>query len=261
MVNITPATIPIIEAFERNEGCILCYLWKKDEFQSMELVEDNEVSMDEAFRRDVVASAAFCNRHMHLLYRTVFSGGIPDGLGYAMYAEDTIEMFHQTLLDLQTALHESHRKSWNLLAKERSPTTVIESSAPKLEKTLQGTRICEICRRLLLADARRTRTMLDMLGHADFAAKFSASGRLCFPHFVTAVQMLPTRRVNKNSVAALLMEMERRCLAELDGLLAEGREASAEMASLILAGVEGLYCFTKKSPNPLISPGPGRQPK
>src|SRR5436309_5873314 len=113
MVQVTPATIPLLEAFERDEDCVLCYLWLKDEFQSMEFVEDNEVSMDEAFRRDVVASSGFCNRHMHALHRTVFSGRIPDGLGYAMYAEETVQMFRERLQAIQRAFYESRKKSWN----------------------------------------------------------------------------------------------------------------------------------------------------
>jgi hypothetical protein len=224
----------------------------------MEFVEDNEVSMDEAFRRDVVASSGFCNRHMHELHRTVFSGGIPDGLGYAMYAEDTVEMFRERLQAIQTAFYESRKKSWNVLSKERTPKAVIESAAEKLEETIQGTRICEICRRLLLADARRTRTLLDMLGHQDFAERFASSGRLCFPHFVTSIQMLPTRRVNRHAVAALLMETELKCLKGVDNVLAEGGKASPEMAATVVAGVEGLYCVTKKGPNPLTAGGAGR---
>ncbi len=224
----------------------------------MQLVEDNEVSMDEAFRRDVVASSGFCNRHMHVLHKTVFSGVIPDGLGYAMYAEDTVEMFRERIQAMQTAFHESRKKSWNVLSKERTPRAVIESAAAKLEETIQGARICEICRRMLLADARRTRTLLDMLGHADFAGRFASSGRLCFPHFVTSIQMLPTRRVNRQAVAALLIEMELRCLKDVDGFLTEGGKASPEMAAMIIAGVEGLYCATKKTHSPLIDWNPGR---
>jgi hypothetical protein len=261
MVHLTPATIPLLEAFERDEGCVLCYLWQKDEFQSMEFVEDNEVSMDEAFRRDVVAASGFCNRHMHVLHRMVFSGGIPDGLGYAMYAEDTVEMFHESLQAMQTAFHESRKKSWNVLSKERTPRAVIDSATKKLEETIQGTRICEICRRMLLADARRTRTLLDMLGHADFAGKFASSGRLCFPHFVTSIQMLPTRRVNKQAVAALLIETELRSLKDVDRLLAQGGRASPEMAATIIAGVEGLYCLTKKTPNSMVGQGTGKTEK
>jgi Family of unknown function (DUF6062) len=250
MVNISPATIPILEAFERNEGCVLCSLWLKDEFQSMEFVEDNEISMDQAFRKDVADASGFCNRHMHVLYRTVFGGGIPDGLGYAMYAQDSVEKFHETIQAIYTAQSEAGKKSWNVLSKERTPQAVIESSAGKFEKMLQGSRICEICRRMLLADARRTRTLVDMLGHEDFAERFSKSGRLCFPHFVTSIQMVPTRRVKKKTVAALLVETEMRCLAEVDHLLGDGGKASPEMAAMMIAGVEGLYCVTKKSPNP-----------
>ncbi len=253
MVHVTPSTIPLLEAFERDEGCLLCYLWLKDEFQSMEFVEDNEVSMDEAFRRDVTAASGFCNRHMHVLHKVVFSGGIPDGLGYAMYADDTVEMFRESVQALQTALHGSRKKSWNVLSKDRTPGAVIEASAEKLDLTLQGTRICEICRRMLLADARRTRTLVDMLGHADFAGRFATSGRLCFPHFVTSIQMVPTRRVNKTAVAALLLETELRCLKDVSRLLAEGGNASPEMAAAIIAGVEGLYCVTKKTPNSVIA--------
>lgn len=253
MVHVTPATIPLLEAFERDEGCLLCYLWLKDEFQSMEFVEDNEVSMDEAFRRDVTAASGFCNRHMHVLHRMVFSGGIPDGLGYAMYADDAVELFRENIQALQTALHESRKKSWNVLSKDRTPAAVIDSSAERLDVTLQGTRICEICRRMLLADARRTRTLVDMLGHADFGQRFATSGRLCFPHFVTSVQMVPTRRVNKPAVAALLLEMELRCLKDVSCLLAEGGNASPGMAAAMIAGVEGLYCVTKKTPNSVIA--------
>ena len=258
MVHITPSTIPLLEAFERDEGCILCYLWLKDEFQSMEFVEDNEVSMDSAFRRDVIDSSAFCNTHMHVLYRSVFSGGIPDGLGYAMYAQDTIEMFHEGIQAVQTAFQESRKKSWNVLSKERTPEVVMGSAAEKLGQRLRGTRICEICRRMLLADGRRARVLVDMLGHEDFAAKFASSGRICLPHFVTAMQMLPSRRVNKQAVAALLVKTELRCLKDVDHLLAEGGKASPEMAAMMIAGVEGLYCITKKGPNPRTEPGPGQ---
>ena len=253
MVNISPATVPILESFERNEGCVLCSIWLKDEFQSMEFVEDNEVSMDQAFRRDVADSSGFCNRHMHVLYRAVFGGGIPDGLGYAMYAQDSIEKFHETIQSVYTSYQNVGKNSWNVLAKERTPQAVIESSAGKFEKTLQGSRICEICRRMLLADGRRTRTFVDMMGHEDFAESFSKSGRLCFPHFVTSIQMVPTRRVKKKVVAALLVETELRCLKEVDNLLADGGKASPEMAAMMIAGVEGLYSVTKKSSNPLTS--------
>jgi len=194
---------------------------------------------------------------MHVLHRTVFSGGIPDGLGYAMYAEDTVTMFRERLHAIQTAFYGSQKKSWNVLSKERTPKAVIESAAEKLEKMVQGTRICELCRRLLLADARRTRTHLDMLGHQYFAGRFASSGRLCFPHFVTSLQMLPTRRVNRRAVAALLMETELKCLRDVGRLLAEGGKASPEMAAMVVAGVEGLYCLTRKGPNPLTT-GAGR---
>jgi hypothetical protein len=170
-----------------------------------------------------------------------------------MYAEDTVAMLRERLQAMLTAFHESRKKSWNVLSKERTPKAVIESAAEKLEETIQGTRICEICRRLLLADARRTRTLLDMLGHHDFAGRFASSGRLCFPHFVTSIQMLPTRRVNKRAVAALLVETELKCLRGVDSLLAEGGNTSPEMASMIIAGAEGLYCVTKKGPNPLTT--------
>jgi len=253
MVKITPATIPIIDAFERNEGCIMCSVWLKDEFQSMELVEDNEVSMDQAFRRDVADASGFCNRHMHVLYRTVFGGGIPDGLGYAMYVQDSIEKFHETIQTIYTSFNEVGKKSLNFLSKERTPQAVIESSGGKLEKMLQGTRICEICRRMLLADARRTRTLVDMVGHdEDFAEKFGKTGRLCYPHFVSAIQMVPTRRVKKKAVAAQLVAMELRCLKETGNLLADGGRASPEMAAMMIGGVEGLYCFTKKTSNPTV---------
>jgi hypothetical protein len=257
LVQITPLTIPILEAFERDEGCVLCYLWKKEEFASMQLVEDNEVSMDQAFRRDVVDSAGFCNNHMHSLYRVVFSGGIPDGLGYAMYAEDTVEMYQETLRLMQASFRDSRNKSWNVLSKERTPRAVVDSSAEKLQKKLEGKRICEICRRMLLLDGRRSRTLVEMLNHEDFAEKFVASGRLCFPHFVTAMQMVPTRRVNKQKVATALIEMELRCLKGVDKLLTEGGKASPEMAAMMIAGAEGLYCLTKKNPNPLATAGPG----
>ena len=258
LVHVTPSTIPLLEAFERDEGCLMCYLWKKDEFQSMELVEDNEVSMDQAFRKDVVDASGFCNNHMHVLYRTVFGGGIPDGLGFAMYAQDTIEMFQENITGMQTALHDSRKSSWNVLSKERTPQAVIDASPVKLKAKMEGSRICEICRRMLLLDGRRTRTLVDMLNHEDFAGKFAASGKLCLPHFVTAMQMLTTRRVNKPVVAAVLIESELRCLKDVDRLLTEGGKASPEMAASMIAGIDGLYCVTKKSPNPMIQSAPAQ---
>ncbi len=96
-----------------------------------------------------------------------------------------------------------------------------------------------------------------MLGHDDeFRDKFEKSGRICFPHFVTAMQMLQTRRVDKQKVAVSLIESELRCMKEVDRLLTEGGKASPEMAAAMIAGVDGLYCVTKKSPNPLTEVAP-----
>lgn len=259
MVKMSPSAAPIVESLERNEGCMMCYLWKKDEFQGMELVEDNEISMDQAFRKDVVDSAGFCNSHMHGLYKVVFSGGIPDGLGYAMYVDDTIQMFTEKTSEMQASFG-GKKSSLNFLSKERSPQAVVELSPPKLKKMLEGSRICEICRRLLLIDGRRARTFIDMLGHdEDFRDRYSRSGRLCYPHFVTAMQMLQTRRVNKQEVATTLIESELRSIKEVARLLTEGGEGSPEMAAAMIAGVDGLYCVTKKSPNPMAEAPPPRK--
>ena len=167
---------------------------------------------------------------------------------------------------MQTSLHNSRGKSWNVLSKERSPEAVIELSPGKLRKMMEGSRICEICRRLLLIDGRRARTFIDMLAHdEDFRGKFSKSGRLCFPHFVTSMQMLQTRRVNKQEVATIMIETELRCIKDVNRLLTEGGKGSPEMASAMIAGVDGLYCNTKKSPNPLTEavpvPAPGAAKK
>jgi len=71
------------------------------------------------------------------------------------------------------------------------------------------------------------------------------------------MQMLQTRRfVNKQAVATALLEAEIRCLKDVDRLLTGGGKASPEMAASIMAGVDGLYCVTKKSPNPLSDSGP-----
>jgi hypothetical protein len=127
---------------------------------------------------------------------------------------------------------------------------------------MEGSRICEICRRLLLIDGRRARTLVDMLAHdEDFAGQFAKSGRLCFPHFVTSMQMLRTRRVDKQQVATMLLETELRCLKDVDNLLTKGGKASPDMAATIIAGIEGLYCVTKKSPNPLTEAPPPSQPQ
>src|ERR1022692_1224968 len=135
MAQKTPAMIQLMEAFDRNEPCPLCYLWLKDEIESMRHVEDSEVSMDKEFRGEIASAAGFCNRHMHTLYRVVFSGQILDGLGYAQYAEDTVRSFREDIYMMQSAFQKekSRKNKWKGLAKEKSPKEIIDLVAKELE--------------------------------------------------------------------------------------------------------------------------------
>jgi hypothetical protein len=255
-------TIPILDALRKHEnGCPLCHLWKKDEAEFMEQVEANEASMDPSFRRRVVRSSGFCNRHTHELFRLAFSGKVLDGLGYAMYEDDVIGAFAESLKDIQSKLRRDGE------GKTRPSKAAIDSVSSELERRVTGGDACPICEKLLDSDKTRVGVFLQMLGDEGFVAVLAGSGWLCLPHLASALDLARARPNDHGPTVDLLIRVELDCLRKVDGHLKErirkyswdarNETLSAEQVGAqetgmrLIAGVDGLYCRTRKVPHRL----------
>jgi hypothetical protein len=261
MVEKNLLTISILEAIKQSTGCLLCYLWSKDENSYMEYLLTDEVVMDPWFREKVVLARGFCNHHMHLLYSTARKPGVLDGGSFALYMRSVVE----SVEDLESLSH----KSLGALAKRRNFGIVTERRTHrklllKLQKTLthaiKGEQACPACESLWASDTRHLGTLVKMLYDKDFREEYRSSNALCLPHFLSAIRMVGMGKDKESiSVAGTLIEVEQVRLHLIAHYLSEfirkrswdarnephGSEVNANNIALeFLVGAAGLYCET-----------------
>jgi hypothetical protein len=265
VVKKTITTVPILNAFERRDGCPLCFLWTNTESSYIEHVESNEMGMDPDFRVKILASAGFCNRHMHLLFEAAFSGHTENGLGYAMFMRDVVNQLEGRMTRMQSALRAAGHimESAKFITRGTAWRRQVGRVIDELEDSIQGSSICPICDMLLDFDARTVSTFLEMLEDKDFADLFEASNGICLPHFVSSMELLPQKTAKSKAVGNLLFVVEIRLSRKIKDLL-DGRirkyawdhrdevlspeEAGSQRAALLtIAGAEGLYCRPRKA--------------
>lgn len=263
VVEKTIATIEVLEAFEKSDGCPLCSLWAASERSLVERAEANEVTMDPDFRSKVVASSGFCNRHMHLLFEVSFSGHTENGLAYALYSNDVVAGLERSLRSIYADNHITHPPtSDGFLAKRPTSRDQAKQVSSKVSAALRGSASCPICEILVESEQRVIRTFLSMLADDEFAGLYSKSAGICFPHFASSLGLLTREKKESESVVPLLYRKQLMTLASVRNLL-EGRirkyswehrdevispeEADAQRAALgMIAGTEGLYCRDRK---------------
>ena len=222
MIEKNLLTLAILEGIEKAEGCALCYLWVKSEESHMKHLLSNEVVMDSEFREKVIAARGFCNRHAHLLYKATYKGYTEDGLGYALYMKDVVRKIIDELAPLP-ANHLSDSNSFNkqtFLGKRRKKALSILGN--KVKHAVQGRQVCPACEFLWSMDQTRLYTLVQMLDDEDFRKEFASSNGLCLPHFVSAIQMVCTSKLNNPvKVSRELIRMEKKRLQLVEDLLSE----------------------------------------
>lgn len=258
-------TIAILEGIEKAEGCSLCYLWTKRETVLMEHLLRNELVMDPAFRVKVIDAKGFCNRHMHLLYKTTHARYTEDGLGYALYMQGVVQ---RLLADLKSSPLDRFKKledlkQNNIFTRSKKRRQAFSQLTGAVEKVVEGQRTCPACEFMWSSDETNLHTLIEMLNNKEFGKEFESSKGLCLSHFVSAVRMVSRGRI-KNSVriTRALVEAEMKRLELTENYLSEfirkqrwefrhepwGPEANANpMVLNLLAGVEGLYCRSYKA--------------
>jgi len=258
-------TIAVLEGIEKSEGCPLCYLWVKSEEHFMEYLLTNEVTMSPEFRERVQAAKGFCNRHMHLLYKTAYEGHTEDGLGYALYMQGVVEKIIESLASLSPDYVSNFRKSndSNVIVRRRRQRQAFTLLSSGLERAVQGKTPCPACESLWSSNKIHLHTLVQMLDDKDFREEFKSSKGLCIPHFISAIRMAGQSKLkNPVDVACTLIEVEIKHLQLAKHYLSEfirkrswdfrneppGPEINANTMILnLLVGVEGLYCRSYKA--------------
>lgn len=266
MIEKNLSNINLLDAMENSDSCPLCYLWLKSERRYLEYLLTNEVTMDPGFRERILSAKGFCNRHMHLLYKTAQGVGTEDGLGYGLYLQSIVGEVSQELESLPLQINgRAARKGITIWGRKRKQA--ITQLAKEVSKVYQGKRCCPVCEFLWSSDQMNLHTLLQMLDEKDFREAFKSSGVLCLPHFVSAIEMVSRSDLkNPAEVARSLIDLEVGLLERLGKLLSEfirkqdwefreepqGPEVKAYSLALgILVGVEGLYSYGLKAHIPL----------
>jgi len=252
-------TVTVLDAIKNSDGCLLCYLWLKAETRLMEHLLTNEVVMDSGFRERVIAAKGFCNRHMHLLYKTAYGGSTENGLGYALYMQDIVKRFVEQIgavnLDSLPRLEVSAKSS--VIIHRRRMRKAFLGLRAALERVLRGEKTCPACESLWSSDQIHLHTIVQMLDDKNFGEEFKASKGLCLLHTIAAIQMISQSKL-KNPVNAtqILIEVSMNRFRLVEHYLSEfirkqswdyrneppGPEVNANVMVLnIVAGVNGLY--------------------
>jgi hypothetical protein len=252
-------TICILEAIEESTGCLLCYLYSKNEKRYMEHLLTCEVVMDPGFRNRVILAKGFCNHHAHLLYKTAQTPGVLDGGAYALYMRSVVE-------SILEELESRSIESLNALDSKRDNGTITKGRARRdlflrvrhtLRQVVQRRQPCPACESLLFSDRTGLHTLVEMLSDEDFRKEFKSSKGLCLPHFMSAIRVLGTSKLkNSANIYHALMQVEKERLRSVAYYLSEflrkqrwdarnepsGLEVNAnKMALNALVGVHGLY--------------------
>ncbi len=249
-------TLDILYAFEKAETCPLCYLWLKSEERLMPHLLTNEVNMDPDFRSKVVNARGFCNRHMHLLYRTAYTPGNQDGLGYALYMQDVINFMVNQFKEARSKIEGVMSDSSGLLGK-RKAAKLVKQTVNEFENNFIGTNSCPACEYLKQLDSLRTGTVIRLLDEdKEFRKIFLSSKGFCIPHFISIIKMVSETKVkNQKIIMDTLFEVESKSIERIQLLLTKfikrfdwackqksyGEEVEANsMVKNFLKGVEGL---------------------
>jgi hypothetical protein len=248
-------TIAILEGIEKSDGCPLCYLWAKSEERLLENLLADEMVMDPNFREKVTSAKGFCNRHMHLLYRTAYGGRSGDGLGYALYMQGVVEKIVEQIATLATGLDGLESAEGKIFFRGRKQRLSLLHS--KIKHAIEGKSPCPACESLRSSDQVHLNTLVRMLDDKDFREEFKSSRGLCLPHFLLAIQRVNQVKLeNPVLVVRTLVETEIKSLKLVKSYLSEfvrkycwdfrnepaGPEINANRMVLnLLAGVEGLH--------------------
>jgi len=215
-------TIAIFEGIEKSKGCPLCYLWAKNEERLLEHLLTDEVVMDPDFREKVTAAKGFCNRHMHLLYRTAYSGHTEDGLGYALYMQGVVERIIEQLAPLATDSNDLDSTNSKIFFRGRKQRQRLSLLNSKIKHVVQGQKPCPACESLWSSDQIHLHTLVQMLDDKDFREEFKSSRGLCLPHFLSAIQMVNRNKLkNPVMVARTLVRIEIKRLKLVERYLSE----------------------------------------
>ena len=263
-------TISILEAIEESTGCLLCYLWSKNEKRYMEHLLTCEVVMDPGFRNRVTLSKGFCNHHAHLLYKTTQTVRGLDGGAYALYMESVfksiIEELESRPIEILNAL--GSKRENGIITKIRARRDLFRRLRHTLRLVVQRRQPCPACESLLFSDRTHLHTLVEMLSDEGFRKEFKSSKGLCLPHFMSAIRFLGTSRLkNSADIHHALVQVEKERLQSVAYYLSEflrkqcwdarnepsGLEVNAnKMALEILVGAQGLYVgrdFSENEPN------------
>lgn len=175
MVNLkeTIYTIPINEAYDRDEECPICYLAKKLETESIEYALG--AAMMEPDYRGESNEIGYCNKHFGDLFK------IPNKLSLALVLDTHLNEINKKTAIFQKLSEKAVQGKKTSLFKKSDSSESLQEISKGLNNINSG---CMVCNKINKTIDRYIDVMFYMWGHdAEFKHKFLSSKGVCLPHF------------------------------------------------------------------------------
>ena len=168
-------TIPVTDAFSKQDECPFCYLERQAEQRAMRYIAGPEASYMEPDVRAMTDKLGFCRHH----YKAMYDYG--NALGSAL-------MMQTHYVGLQKEFR-AQLGSFQLPAKKGLFTKKAEKSLPILDWVREKESTCFLCQRLEYNMRRYYATFFHLLKEPDFRQSVENSKGFCLHHFGKLLEM------------------------------------------------------------------------
>ncbi len=179
-------TIPVTDAFSKQDECPFCYLERQAEQRAMRYIAGPEASYMEPDVRAMTDKLGFCRQH----YKAMYDYG--NALGSAL-------MMQTYYVGLQKEL-KAQLGSFQLPAKKGLFSKKPEKSLPILDWVREKESTCFLCQRLQYNMRRYYATFFHLLKEAEFRQRVENSKGFCLHHFGKLLEMaeefLPNNQIS-----------------------------------------------------------------
>ena len=179
-------TIPVTDAFSRDDECPFCYLERQAEHRALRYIAGPEASYMEPDVRAVTDAQGFCRHH----YKALYEYG--NALGNALMLQ-TYYVGLQKEFQAQMGSFEMPAKK-GLFAKKQASSLPITQWAKEKESS------CFLCSRLAYNMRRYYATFFHLLKEPEFRTSVENSKGFCMHHFRQLMEMaeefLPNNQIS-----------------------------------------------------------------
>ena len=178
-------TIPVTDAFSKDDECPFCYLERQAEQRAIRYIAGPEASYMEPDIRAITDSQGFCRQHYKALYD--YGNALGNALMMQTYYVGLQKEFKAQLGDFQLP------DKKKLLAKKHAPLPITQWAREK-EST------CFLCSKLSYNMRRYYATFFHLLKEPEFRESVGNSKGFCMHHFRELLEMaeefLPNNQIS-----------------------------------------------------------------